>query len=93
MFPNRAEWELRPGGSGPFSWEGYGSFPVQVVSVDEPGYLAYRWGNRADAGLEPTDEMMLVEWWLVERPDGGTTLRLRESGFSGQKHRDGNDEG
>lgn len=89
-FPNRAEWELRPGGTGSFFWEGYGAYPIQVVSVEEPRYLAWRWGNQADVGLEASEATTLVEWWLDERPDGGTTLRMRESGFVHQKHRDGN---
>lgn len=85
-FPTRASWELRPGGSGAFFWEGHGEFPIEVVRVDEPRHLAWRWGMESD-------EVTLVEWWLDERPDGGTTLRLRESGFTTHKHRDGNDEG
>jgi len=85
-FPTRATWDLRPGGTGTFFWEGYGEFPVEVVRVDEPNHLAYRWGMEAG-------EVTLVEWWLDERPDGGTTLRLRESGFTSQKRRDGNDGG
>lgn len=92
-FPNRAAWDLRPGGQGSFFWEGYGSFPIQVVAVEEPSYLAWRWGNQSDVGLEASDETTLVEWWLDEGPDGGTTLRMRESGFTSQRHRDGNDEG
>jgi hypothetical protein len=56
------------------------------VSVEEPAYLAWRWGMESD-------EVTLVEWWLDERPNGGTTLRMRESGFTTAKHRDGNDEG
>lgn len=85
-FPQRAEWELRPGGTGTFFWDGYGSFPIEVVSVEEPSYLAWRWGMESD-------EVTLVEWWLDARADGGTTLRMRESGFTTPKHRDGNDEG
>jgi uncharacterized protein YndB with AHSA1/START domain len=85
-FPQRASWELRPGGIGTFSWEDYGEFPVEVVTVEEPAHLAWRWGMESD-------EVTLVEWWLDERPDGGTTLRMRESGFSTAKHRAGNDEG
>jgi uncharacterized protein YndB with AHSA1/START domain len=92
-FPNRAEWDLRPGGTGVFFWDGYGDFPIQVVTVEEPEYLAWRWGNQTDVGMEPSDETTLVEWWLDERPDGGTTLRLRESGFTTAQHREGNSQG
>jgi uncharacterized protein YndB with AHSA1/START domain len=92
-FPNRAEWDLKPGGEGTFYWEEYGSYPIQIVSVNEPRYLAWRWGNQADVGIDAAEETTLVEWWLDERPDGGTTLRLRESGFTTEVHRDGNEHG
>lgn len=92
-FPTRAEWELKPGGTGSFFWDGHGAFPVLVVTVDEPRYLAWRWGNQADVGLDATEATTLVEWWLDERPDGGTTLRLRESGFTTQRHHEGNETG
>jgi uncharacterized protein YndB with AHSA1/START domain len=85
-FPQRARWDLRPGGTGTFFWEGQGDFPIEVVSVEEPHYLAWRWGMESD-------ETTLVEWWLDERLDGGTTLRLRESGFKTERHRDGNSQG
>ena len=35
----------------------------------------------------------LVEWWVEPREDGGTTLRMRESGFTVPTHRSGNEEG
>jgi len=82
-----------PVGKAPSTGREYGSYPVQIVSVDEPRYLAWRWGNQADVGIDAAEETTLVEWWLDERPDGGTTLRLRESGFTTQVHRDGNDDG
>ncbi len=34
-----------------------------------------------------------VEWNLERRRDGGTTLRLRESGFTAPEYRDQNDAG
>ena len=92
-FPERAEWDLRPGGSGEFFWEGHGAFPVRVEAVDPPRYLAWRWGIEAEVALDADEEPTLVEWWLDPRDDGGTTLRMRESGFRTPTHRDGNDEG
>jgi uncharacterized protein YndB with AHSA1/START domain len=92
-FPQRAEWDLRPGGTGTFSWDGYGSFPIRVETVDPPRYLAWRWGEEAETDPDATDSATLVEWWLDARDDGGTTLRLRESGFRTSTHRDGNAEG
>lgn len=92
-FPNRAEWDLRPGGEGSFFWEGHGSFPIRIEAVDPPRYLAWRWGLEAETDPGATDAATLVEWWIEPRGDGGTTLRMRESGFRTPTHRAGNDEG
>lgn len=40
-----------------------------------------------------TTVMTLVEWWLTPRPDGGATLRVRESGFVRAEHRNDHVEG
>jgi len=87
-FPQRAELDLRSGGDGSFHFDGYGDFPVRVEAVDAPRYLAWRWAR--EAGGQP---LTLVEWWVEERADGGTTLRVRESGFTDPQHRMGNEEG
>jgi uncharacterized protein YndB with AHSA1/START domain len=92
-FPQRAEWDLRPGGEGVFFWEGHGDFPVLVDAVDAPRYLAYRWGLEAGEDPDAAESATLIEWWLDAREDGGTTLRLRESGFRFPQHREENEEG
>lgn len=92
-FPQRAEWDLRPGGDGVFFWEGHGKFPIRVDAVDPPRYLAWRWGLEVDEDPNVAESATLVEWWLEGRSDGGTTLRLRESGFRLATHRAGNEEG
>jgi hypothetical protein len=43
--------------------------------------------------VEASEKTTLVEWSLEERADGGTTLRLRESGFTRPEDRAGNEEG
>ena len=92
-FPQRAEWDLRPGGDGVFFWEGHGNFPIRIEAVDAPRYLAWRWAVEAEEDPDVAESATLVEWWVEGRPDGGTTLRLRESGFRVETHRSGNDEG
>lgn len=92
-FPQRAAWELRAGGTGTFGWDGYGDFSIQVETVDAPRYLAWRWGREAGSDPATDPSATLVEWWLDARIDGGTTLRLRESGFRAPEHRSGNMEG
>lgn len=92
-FPQRATWDLRPGGTGTFHWEGHGDFEIRVQAVDAPRYLAWRWGEAVDAGLDDARGTTLVEWWVDPRPDGRTTLRMRESGFSTPEGRAENDHG
>ncbi len=77
----------------------HGEFRFRTVTLDKPRYAAFRW-----IGTPTRDESTastLVEFWIDERPAGGVTLRVVESGFSGLaddaaawlKEREGNDEG
>ncbi|WP_425828017.1 ATPase [Streptomyces fractus] len=76
-----------------------GEFRFRTVELDKPRYAAFRW-----IGTPFRDESTaatLVEFWIDERPEGGVTLRVVESGFSGLaddpaawlKEREGNDKG
>ncbi|MGQ9365839.1 SRPBCC family protein [Azospirillum sp. A39] len=49
----------------------------EVVTVEAPRLLAYRWGDgsESDSGL-----VTLVTWTLLPR-DGGTLVRMEQSGF------------
>lgn len=61
----------------------YGSFRIQTVRLDEPGYAAYRWlGGKTDAGDSEEPPTTLVEFWIEEQPTGGVLLRVAESGFA-----------
>ena len=80
-FGDQADIDLRPGGEARFGWTDYGaSFHAIVVDVDRPTRFSYRWAatgvERADAGPST-----LVEFSL-EIKDGGTSVRVRESGFA-----------
>jgi uncharacterized protein YndB with AHSA1/START domain len=86
-FPDEAQLELRPGGKGAFSWDEYGTYKVQIVSVEPPNYLAWRRASKPDEEPEVSAGGTLVEWWLEDRPDGATRLRLRESALCGQRTR------
>lgn len=58
----------------------HGRFPVLPVSSDAPHYVSYRGGDDASQPLvEGTST--LVEFFLAEQ-DGGTLLRVVESGFA-----------
>ena len=59
----------------------HGQFPVLVVKVQPPRYLAYRWAS-AFAGQEPReDNSTLVEFTLSQEGDK-VRLRVVESGFA-----------
>lgn len=92
-FGQRAKVDLRKGGGATFYWDGYGDFAARIEAVDPPHYFAWRWGHQPNQPLEEADDATLVEWWLDARPDGGTTLRLRESGFRIEAARNENIEG
>ncbi|MBA3852653.1 MAG: SRPBCC domain-containing protein [Chloroflexi bacterium] len=78
---------------GPFHWEDHGDFPIRVEAVEEPRYLAWRWGLEIQPGPDVRESPTLVEWLLEPTDDGGTLLRLRESGFVFESHRTENDAG
>ncbi|MFF3492674.1 ATPase [Streptomyces sp. NPDC002795] len=76
-----------------------GEFRFRTVELDKPRYAAFRWIGTPSRG-ESTGST-LVEFWIDERAEGGVTLRVVESGFSGLaddpavwlKEREGNDKG
>ncbi|WP_327656888.1 ATPase [Streptomyces sp. NBC_00483] len=76
-----------------------GEFRFRTVELDKPRYAAFRWIGTPHRG--ETTGSTLVEFWIDERTEGGVTLRVVESGFSGLaddpavwlKEREGNDKG
>jgi uncharacterized protein YndB with AHSA1/START domain len=59
----------------------YGNFPVLIEQIDQPTYLACRWAS-SFPGEEPREgNSTLVEFTLTEK-EGGTLLKVVESGFS-----------
>lgn len=91
-FGQRCELEVRPGGRGWFEWDGDGRFDAVVEAVEEGRRLAWRWAQDAGASVE-TGPSTLVELTLEPRPNGGTRLHLRESGFRRPDHRTENSGG
>lgn len=59
----------------------FGSFPVLIEQMDPPNYLACRWASSFPGEEPKSGNSTLVEFILSEK-DGGTLLRLVESGFS-----------
>lgn len=91
-FPDRTDLEPRPGATGWFDWTEHGKYAVRVIEMDPPRRLVWRWARDAGAGIDE-GPLTTVEWTLDARPDGGTTVHLRESGFTDASYRDGNDKG
>lgn len=60
----------------------YGSFRIRTVEARPPHYVSFRWlgGDQANEALEAVPGT-LVQFWIEERPAGGVTLRVLESGF------------
>ena len=76
-----AEVDLRPGGVLRLSHgEGY-DYPTRLVRVEPPTHLAYRWASAYPGEDATEDNSTLVEFTLTT-VDGGTRLRVAESGFA-----------
>ena len=93
-FPNEsATLDVRAGGTGELVWVIEGKefrTEVHVHEVDEPRRFVWSWGHESS---NVDDPVTTVEFTLTATDVGGTTLRVRESGFLTEKHRAGNHEG
>jgi uncharacterized protein YndB with AHSA1/START domain len=91
-FPDRTDLEPRAGATGWFDWTEHGRYAVRVEEIDPPKRLVWTWARMPGIAIDEA-QRTTVEWTLDPRPDGGTTLRVRESGFVSAEQRAGNDEG
>jgi len=91
-----AWWGLRTPVRLEAGWEGWFDFPehgrhaVRIEVVEAPAYLAWRWtADERDVPLADVRQPLTTEWLFMELPEGGTELRLLETGFTGpDKHAD-----
>src|SRR5919108_5025120 len=88
-FGQAADFRAEAGATGWFEWDGYGRFQCVVEAVEPGRYLAWRGASEPNAPVDRSAST-LVEWWVEPRPNGGTTLRLRESGLSDERSADEN---
>ena len=81
------------------SHQQHGDFRFHTVSLEPPRYVAFRWiGEPNELSSQPST---LVQFWIEDRPGGGVTLKVAESGFSSLgrdtaewlQQREGNDAG
>jgi len=59
----------------------YGRFPLQVVAIEPPSYVSFRWVADGEGEHGPVGSSTLVEFWVREQ-DGGAIVRVVESGFA-----------
>lgn len=85
-FGDTAMFAPEPGNDGWFGWEKHGKFAMRVEEFDPPTRFSWRWARVADKPLDEVDST-LVEWTVLPRQDGGTTLLLKESGFVSEESR------
>ncbi|MBH0097825.1 SRPBCC family protein [Salinibacterium sp. NSLL150] len=83
-FPEVATFDtVAVGETGSFTFEGYGSFPVQVEELDEPNVIAYRWGGPTDDPTKPIDpKRSTVFRFTLDAIEEGTQLTVVETGFN-----------
>lgn len=91
-FGDSAQFVPAAGSDGWFGWEEHGRFSMRVEEFDPPRRFAWRWSREPDTPIDD-GASTLVEWTLIPRDDGGTTLKLRESGFERPEDREMNSGG
>jgi len=79
-----AEIDLRPGGEARFMWD-HGTSRAIVETVDPPRQFAFRWApgyGGEDPSLPLAEQPLTLVEFTLDEVDGGTRLRLVESGFA-----------
>jgi uncharacterized protein YndB with AHSA1/START domain len=79
-FSDEAEIDLRPGGAMLLTWHGHGAYRARIERVEPPHTFAFRWVLRD--GEEPVTGGSTVVEMTLTPIDGGTRLKVVESGFS-----------
>jgi uncharacterized protein YndB with AHSA1/START domain len=78
-FAERSEIDLRVGGAGHLAFRGGDAYEIQVEALDPPRRFAFRWVLRPGS-VARSENSLLVEFTLLPE-DGGTRVRVMESGF------------
>ncbi|MFD8543973.1 SRPBCC family protein [Streptomyces sp. NPDC059649] len=74
--------DLRPGGIMHLDHGEYGQFPTTIVTVEPPHRFSYRWASAHPGEVAVEGNSTLVEFTLTPEGDGGTRLRVVETGFA-----------
>ena len=78
-FSDEAEIDLRSGGRMLLTWREHGAYEGRVETVDPPHLLAFRWQTREGEFSEANSTLVVM---TLEAEEGGTRLRVVESGFA-----------
>ena len=70
---------VKVGGSGTWTFEGYGTVPLVIEELDPPRSIAYRWGSMDSLTIDPVASTVFR--FTLEPTDVGTQLTVVESGF------------
>ena len=70
---------LEPGGTGVWTFEGYGDVPIMVEAVDPMRSITYRWGGTESPVIDPAASTVFT--YTLEPVAGGTQLHVVETGF------------
>ena len=79
-FSDEATIDLRPGGAMLLTWREHGAYRARIETVEPPHTFAFRWVLRA--GEEPVQGGSTLVVMTLTPTEGGTRLRVLESGFS-----------
>lgn len=90
-FGDRAEIDLRPGGAAVFGWDAHGDSQAIVERVEPPREFAFRWAR--EKGVPVAGGVSTLVSFSLSPADGGTRLRLVESGFTDEVHQKENSGG
>jgi uncharacterized protein YndB with AHSA1/START domain len=70
---------LAPGGTGVWTFDGYGDVPIMVEAVHPMDSITYRWGDTTSPTIDPAASTVFT---LTLTPiAGGTQLHVIETGF------------
>lgn len=82
-FGCRAEVEMRPGAEGRFVCRDE-TPRIRIEAVEPTSRFAFRWnpGSGEDLSVSFSDLPLTLVEFLLDEADGGTRLRVRETGFA-----------
>ena len=67
------------GGTGVWTFDGYGDVPIAVEALDPIRSITYRWGDAKAPTIDPVASTVFT--FTLEAAAGGTQLHVIETGF------------